>query len=79
MVVGSASEFRKRIGFAMTGLGDDLYVIGGFIGPDRWNWDIKPLSEVDVLTLGSERPTWRQAARMTRCHGTILGCTLLRI
>nr|ACU17996.1 unknown [Glycine max] len=78
-VVGSASEFRKRIGFAMTGLGDDLYVIGGFIGPDRWNWDIKPLSEVDVLTLGSERPTWRQAAPMTRCHGPILGCTLLRI
>ncbi|BAT85461.1 F-box/kelch-repeat protein SKIP30 [Vigna umbellata] len=78
-VVGFASEFRKRIGFAMAGLGDELYVIGGVIGPDRWNWDIRPLSEVDVLTLGNERPTWRQAAPMTWCHGTILGCTLLRI
>jgi len=54
-------------------------VIGGVIGPDRWNWDIKPLSDVDVLTLASERPTWRQAAPMTRCGGTILGCTQLRI
>ena len=78
-VVGSASEFRRRIGFAMIGLGDELYVIGGVIGPDRWNWDIKPLSDVDVLTLASDRPTWRQAAPMTRCGGTILGCTLLRI
>ncbi|KAL2320976.1 hypothetical protein Fmac_029945 [Flemingia macrophylla] len=77
--VGSASEFRKRIGFAMTGLGDELYVIGGVIGPEIWNWDIKPLSKVDVLSLGSERPAWRQAAPMTRCRGTILGCTLLRI
>ena len=63
----------------MIGLGDELYVIGGVIGPDRWNWDIKPLSDVDVLTLASERPTWRQAAPMTRCGGTILGCTQLRI
>ncbi|OAY49744.1 F-box/kelch-repeat protein SKIP30 [Manihot esculenta] len=78
-VVVSASEFRRRIGFAMTGLGDDIYVIGGVIGPDRWNWDIKPMSDVDVLTVGGERPTWRQAAPMTRCRGAILGCTQLRI
>ncbi|KAF7818340.1 F-box/kelch-repeat protein SKIP30 [Senna tora] len=78
-IVGSASDFRRRIGFGMIGVGDDLYVIGGFIGPDRWNWDIKPMADVDVLTLGSERPTWRQAAPMSRCRGTILGCTMLRI
>ncbi|KAK9281965.1 hypothetical protein L1049_004874 [Liquidambar formosana] len=78
-VVVSASEFRRRIGFAMIGLGDEIYVIGGVIGPDRWNRDIKPLSDVDVLTIGSERPTWRQVAPMTRCRGTILGCTQLRI
>ncbi|XP_019457067.1 PREDICTED: F-box/kelch-repeat protein SKIP30 [Lupinus angustifolius] len=77
-VVGSASEFRRRFGFAMIGLGDELYVIGGLIGPDRMS-DIQPLSDVDVLTLGSERPTWRRSAPMTRCRGTILGCTLLRI
>lgn len=74
-VVGLASEFRKRFGFGMIGVGDDLYVIGGVIG----NWEIKPLADVDVLTLGCERQTWRQAAPMSRCRGTILGCTLLRI
>ncbi|KDO68683.1 hypothetical protein CISIN_1g019186mg [Citrus sinensis] len=78
-VVASASEFRRRIGFAMIGMGDDIYVIGGVIGPDRWNWDIKPMSDVDVLTVGAERPTWRQVSPMTRCRGTILGCTQLRI
>ncbi|KAF5455013.1 hypothetical protein F2P56_024633 [Juglans regia] len=78
-VVVSASEFRRRIGFAMIGLGDELYVIGGVLGPDQWNWDIEPMSDVDVLTLGIERPTWRRAAPMTRCRGTIFGCTHLRI
>lgn len=75
----SAHEFRRRIGFAMIGLRDEIYVIGGVIGPDRWNWDIKPLSDVDVLTIGSERPAWRQAAPMSRCRGTILGCALFRV
>lgn len=78
-VIVSASEFRRRIGSAMIGLGDDIYVIGGVIGPERWNWDIKAMADVDVLTLGSERPIWRQVAPMTRCRGTILGCTQLRI
>lgn len=78
-MVASASEFRRRIGFAMIGLGDEIYVVGGVIGPERWNWDIKKLSDANVLTIGSERPIWRQVAPMTRCHGTILGCTQLRI
>ncbi|GFZ13612.1 Galactose oxidase/kelch repeat superfamily protein [Actinidia rufa] len=77
--VASAYEFRRRIGFAMAGLGDDVFVIGGLIGPERWNWDIKRLSNVNVLTIGSERPIWRQAAPMTRCYGPILGCTQLKI
>ncbi|KAL7112922.1 hypothetical protein ACP275_04G031600 [Erythranthe tilingii] len=78
-LVVSAYEFRRRIGFGMIGLGDDIYVIGGVIGPDRMNWDIKPSSDVDVLTLGNERLVWRQVAPMTRCRGTVLGCTQLRI
>uniref|UniRef100_A0A2P2KJL3 F-box domain-containing protein n=1 Tax=Rhizophora mucronata TaxID=61149 RepID=A0A2P2KJL3_RHIMU len=78
-VVVSASEFRRRIGFSMTALGGEMYIIGGVIGPDRWNWDIKPMSDVDILTVGGERPTWRQAAPMTQCRGPILGCTQLRI
>lgn len=76
--VVSAFEFRRRIGFAMTGLGDEIYVIGGVRGPDQCSW-IKQMSDVDVLTVGSERPTWRQAAPMTRCRGTVFGCTQLRI
>ncbi|XP_068635168.1 F-box/kelch-repeat protein SKIP30-like [Aristolochia californica] len=78
-LISSASEFQSRIGFGMIGLGDELYVIGGVIGPGRWNLVIKRLPDVDVLAVGSERPTWRQVAPMTRCRGTILGCTLLTI
>ncbi|XP_043693863.1 F-box/kelch-repeat protein SKIP30-like [Telopea speciosissima] len=75
----SALDFQSRIGFAMIGLGDELYMIGGVIGPGRWNVDIKPLSDVDVLTIGVEKPTWRQVSPMTQCCGTVLGCALLRI
>ncbi|CAI9107805.1 OLC1v1007264C1 [Oldenlandia corymbosa var. corymbosa] len=79
-IVVSASEFRQRIGLAMIGVAGDIYVIGGvIIGPERWNWDIKKMSDVDVLTLGGERPVWRQVSPMTMCRGTILGCTQLRI
>ncbi|KAL3517595.1 hypothetical protein ACH5RR_020184 [Cinchona calisaya] len=77
--VVSASEFRRRIGLAMLGVAGDIYVIGGVIGPERWNWEIKMMSDVDVLTLGGDRPVWRQVAPMTRCRGAILGCTQLRI
>ncbi|KAK9137394.1 hypothetical protein Sjap_007988 [Stephania japonica] len=78
-LVASASEFQSRIGFGMIGLGEELYMIGGVIGPGRWNMDIKPLSDVDILTVGGERPIWRQVKSMTLCHGTVLGCTVLRI
>uniref|UniRef100_A0A1D1YY28 F-box/kelch-repeat protein SKIP30 n=1 Tax=Anthurium amnicola TaxID=1678845 RepID=A0A1D1YY28_9ARAE len=79
VVVASASDFQSRIGYGMIGLGDELYVIGGLIGPGRMNQLIKSLADVDVLTVGSERPTWRQVAPMTHCHGSILGCTLMRV
>lgn len=78
-MVASASEFKRRIGMAMTSLSEEVLLVGGVIGPDRLNWDIKPLSDVDVLTVGSERPAWRRVAPMTRCRGTILGCTQLTI
>lgn len=78
-LIVSASEFRRRIGFAMIGLGDDIYIIGGVIGPDRQNCEIKTTCDVDVLTLGNERLVWRRVAPMTWCRGTILGCAQLRI
>ncbi|CAN8258793.1 unnamed protein product [Cochlearia groenlandica] len=78
-MVASASEFKRRIGMAMTSLGDEVLIVGGVIGPDRLNWDIKPLSDVDVLSVGSDRPAWRKVAPMTRCRGTILGCAQLKI
>lgn len=77
--VASASEFKRRIGMAMTSLSEEVLIVGGVIGPDRLNWDIKPLSDVDVLTVGNDRPAWRRVAPMTRCRGTILGCTQLTI
>ncbi|CAA6658535.1 unnamed protein product [Spirodela intermedia] len=79
LVVAPASDFQSRIGYGMIGLGDDLYVLGGVIGPGRMNQTIKPLSDVDVLTISGDRPAWRQAAAMTQCRGSILGCTLLRV
>ncbi|KAJ0981678.1 hypothetical protein J5N97_009933 [Dioscorea zingiberensis] len=77
--VSSASEFQSRIGFGMIGLGDEIYVIGGVIGPGPRNQCIKQLSDVDVLTVRSERPAWHPVAPMTHCCGSILGCALLRI
>lgn len=78
-MVASASEFKPRIGMAMTSLSDEVLLVGGVIGPDRDNWDIKPLSDVDVLSVGSDRPVWRKVAPMTKCRGTVLGCTQLTI
>ncbi|GJX11276.1 F-box/kelch-repeat protein SKIP30 [Tanacetum coccineum] len=46
-VVASASELNNRMGYAMMGFRDDIYVIGGWRG-------IKPISDVDVLLLGNE-------------------------
>lgn len=77
--VSSAPEFKSRIGFGMIGLGDDLYVIGGVIGPGPTNQSIKQLRDVDVLSVSSKWPIWRQASPMTRCSGSILGCALLKI
>ncbi|KAL5712563.1 F-box/kelch-repeat protein skip30 [Ranunculus cassubicifolius] len=78
-VVASAHDFQSRIGFAMIGLGKSLYVIGGVVTPGRWNLDIKLVSDVDVLTVGCGRSSWKIATPMSECHGTVLGCTVMRI
>ncbi|XP_020580318.1 F-box/kelch-repeat protein SKIP30 [Phalaenopsis equestris] len=78
-LVSSSPEFRSRIGFGMIGLGDDLYVIGGVIGPGPTNQLIKQLRDVDVLSVNTKWPIWRQASPMTRCSGSILGCAVLKI
>ena len=62
---------------AMASLSGEVLLVGGVIGPDRDNWDIKQMSEVDVLTVGSDRPVWRKVAPVTKCRGTVLGCTQL--
>ena len=33
---------------AMASLSGEVLLVGGVIGPDRDNWDIKQMSEVDV-------------------------------
>jgi len=78
-MVSCASEFQSRIGFGMIGLGDSIYLVGGVIGPGPRNQCIKPLSDVDILNVTSERPTWRPGSPMTHCRGSICGCALLRI
>ena len=79
-VIFSALACSYKIGFVVLGLGNELYVIGGVIGPGRQNLDIQQLSDVDILSVKNERPIWRQATPMTRCRGTsIVGCTVLRI
>lgn len=77
-MVASASEFKRRIGMAMTSLNDEVFLLGGVLGPDRLNWDIKQVSDVDVLSVGSDRPAWRKAAPM-KGRGTIRGFTQLTI
>ncbi|KAG0467768.1 hypothetical protein HPP92_017096 [Vanilla planifolia] len=77
--VSSAQEFKSRIGFGMIGLGDDIYVIGGVIGPGPTNQSMRQLQDVDVLDVNGKFPIWRQAAPMTRSSGSILGCALLKI
>nr|AAK13101.1 Putative protein [Oryza sativa Japonica Group] len=78
-MVSCASEFQSRIGFGMIGLGDNIYLVGGVIGPGPRNQCIKPLSDVDILNVTSERPTWLPGSPMTHCRGSISGCALLRI
>ena len=78
-MVPCASGFQSRIGFGMIGLGDSICLFGGVIGPGPRNQCIKPLSDVDILNVTSERPTWRQGSPMTRCRGSIAGCAHLKI
>ena len=78
-VISSALACSYKIGFAILGLGNELYVIGAVIGPGRQNLDIQHLSDVDILRVKNERAIWRLATPMTRCRGTIVGCTILRI
>jgi len=77
-VVLPTSEFKRRIAFGMIGLKDEIYVIGGVLSPGATNQSIEQLCDVDVLRIGM-RPGWRLAAPMTKCHGSILGCALVKI
>uniref|UniRef100_A0A7N0T3V9 F-box domain-containing protein n=1 Tax=Kalanchoe fedtschenkoi TaxID=63787 RepID=A0A7N0T3V9_KALFE len=75
----SVSEFRGRIGFAMIGAKGKIYIIGGVAGPGSQVQGFQPLSDVDVLTVDNNPPAWHKASPMTKCHGTIIGCALLKL
>lgn len=77
--VVSASQFVQRIGMAIVGFRGELYVIGGIVRPERFDGDLVKLSDVHVLKVRNEKPSWYCAAPTSRCSGTILGCTVLRI
>ncbi|XP_038900158.1 F-box/kelch-repeat protein SKIP30-like [Benincasa hispida] len=78
-VIVLATQFLRRIGMAVIGFRGELYMIGGVIHSNRGNGDLIKLSDVRVLNLRDEKPTWHCAAQMSRCQGTVLGCTELRI
>ncbi|XP_078430920.1 galactose oxidase/kelch repeat superfamily protein [Wolffia australiana] len=78
-VVATAGELQSRIGYGMVGVGEELFILGGVIGPGRMNQTIKLLSDVDVLAVNAERPVWRHATSMTHCRGSIQGCTVLSV
>lgn len=71
-------EFSRRLGFSMVGLKEEIYIFGGSVsrGPIL---SFQPLSDVNILNIGNENPTWRKVSPMTKCQGTILGCALLTL
>ena len=77
--ISSTLAWSYKIGFAVLGLGNELYVIGGVIGPSRQNIDIQQLFDVDILSVKNEWPIWHPTTPMTCCRGTIVGSTVLRI
>ncbi|CAM8894478.1 unnamed protein product [Rhodiola kirilowii] len=77
--IAPVAEFRRRVGFSMVGLRGEIYIIGGVIGPGHQVGSIQPLSDVDVLTIGNDEPTWRKASPMTKSCGTIIGCAVLNL
>ncbi|KAG6505876.1 hypothetical protein ZIOFF_031184 [Zingiber officinale] len=78
-VVSYASDFQSRISFGMIGVGDEIFIIGGVIGPGPRNQFIKQLSDADALNVRVEKPAWRRVSPMTHCCGSILGSAVLRI
>lgn len=77
----TAFGYTKRSGFAMSSLGNSIYLIGGNELRGNIFRTVKYESpEVTILTLSLEEP-WalHKAKLMTRCRGTILGCTSLRM
>lgn len=77
----TAYGYNRRSGFAMSGLGNNIYLIGGNESRGHiFSTQKYESPDVTVLTLSLEEP-WalHKAKPMTRCRGTILGCTPLRI
>ncbi|KAL4200240.1 hypothetical protein AMTRI_Chr03g55370 [Amborella trichopoda] len=79
-VVGQGPEPRGG-GFGVGFIRGKLFVVGGWniSGMRRSNMNIELLADVDMLDLGEEELAWRRVAPMTRCRGTVVGCTSLRI
>ncbi|KAL2630908.1 hypothetical protein R1flu_015594 [Riccia fluitans] len=71
-------DCQNRISFGVVGLGTDLYVIGGIMGPRPHALDIVALNDVDICNVGDQNPTWRKGASMTVSKGSVLGCAVLK-
>ncbi|KAK1399063.1 F-box/kelch-repeat protein SKIP30 [Heracleum sosnowskyi] len=77
----TAYGYNKKSGFAMSSLGNSIYLIGGNeLRGNIFNNSKYESPDVTVLTLSLEEPcALHKAKPMTRCRGTILGCTPLRV
>lgn len=76
----TAYGYNKRSGFAMSSLGNSIYLIGGNeLRGTIFRTQIYESPDVTILTVSLEEP-WalHKAKPMTDCRGTILGCTPLR-
>lgn len=67
----------SRISFGVTGLGPDLYVVGGIVGTQ----DTVYLNDVDICAVegGEENPHWRKGSPLPLSKGSVLGCTVLTL
>lgn len=71
----------NRISFGVAGLGPNLYVVGGIIGPRSNAQETVYLDDVDICAVegGEENPCWRKGAPMLLSSGSVLGCTVLTL
>ncbi|EFJ31108.1 hypothetical protein SELMODRAFT_88328 [Selaginella moellendorffii] len=73
------AEYFHRIGFGVAGIGNDLYVVGGILGPQQESMRIHVLKEVDIWSVEGGEFEKKGTTSMTWCSGTVLGCAVVSL